>query len=119
MQFSFVAILAILAVGTAAGPVPLLLHNETCNMDTCVLDLVGTVTACGPAIAEKGANIFADISCLVSAIKELDNIPDSCISCVAQFIPDGNVNLNAAVMDIGTFGPSFYIILVLNLLILW
>ncbi|KAJ7703514.1 hypothetical protein B0H17DRAFT_911255, partial [Mycena rosella] len=51
----------------------------------CLFDLASTVTACGPAIAGKGANIFSDISCLVAAIEELDNIPDSCVACVAQY----------------------------------
>jgi hypothetical protein len=83
----------------------------------CAFDLAGTVTACGPAITGEGANIFLDISCLVAATKELDNIPDSCIGCVAQLVPDGNPN--ADVMNIGTFGLSAYIILVLNLLMLW
>ncbi|KAJ7330263.1 hypothetical protein DFH08DRAFT_815184 [Mycena albidolilacea] len=122
MQFSFVAILAILAilaVGTAAGPVPHVLRNETCNIKTCLFDLAGTVTACAPAIAAEGVNPLADFSCLVAALKELDDIPDSCIACVAQYVTDSNLNTanstnagnagndtNAAVMDIGTFGSS-------------
>ncbi|KAJ7174178.1 hypothetical protein C8R43DRAFT_1119544 [Mycena crocata] len=85
MQFSLVALLAVLATGVAAAPAPLFLRDGTCDIKTCVLDLAPSVVSCASAATQLGADVFSDAGCLVAAVKDVAQFPDSCTGCAEQF----------------------------------
>ncbi|KAJ7921338.1 hypothetical protein B0H13DRAFT_2416549 [Mycena leptocephala] len=82
MQFSLVALFAIAATVVSAGP--LRLRQSTCNISTCVLDLAPSVVACASAAAQLGADPFSDAGCLIAAVKDVAEFPDSCDGCAEQ-----------------------------------
>ncbi|KAF8206859.1 hypothetical protein K438DRAFT_1963170 [Mycena galopus ATCC 62051] len=85
MQFSLVAIFAVLASGVIAAPAPLFLRQGTCDIATCVLDLAPSVVSCGSAAAQLGADPVSDASCLFAAGKDVLDLPASCDGCAEQF----------------------------------
>ncbi|KAJ7874485.1 hypothetical protein B0H14DRAFT_3437649 [Mycena olivaceomarginata] len=86
MQFSLVALSAVLATGVYAGPAPLLLRQDTCEIAHCVLDLAPSAVACASAAAQGGADPVSDANCLIDAAKDVvEGLPTSCNGCLAEF----------------------------------
>ncbi|KAJ6520996.1 hypothetical protein DFH09DRAFT_224693 [Mycena vulgaris] len=83
MQFSLVTLLAVFAAGAVAGPAPFFMRRG-CDIGQCVIDIGPAVIGCAAAIAEEGANPFADATCLLSAAKDIKNFPASCTGCPEQ-----------------------------------
>ncbi|KAJ7078008.1 hypothetical protein B0H15DRAFT_933843 [Mycena belliarum] len=85
MQFTFVALLAVLASGVAAAPTPVYFARDgTCDVKTCVLDLAPSVIACASAAAQLGADVLSDAGCIVAAAKAGTSFPTSCAGCADQ-----------------------------------
>ncbi|KAJ7049175.1 hypothetical protein C8F01DRAFT_1184891 [Mycena amicta] len=96
MQFSIVAMLALVAATVSAGPAPLFLKNrDDCDIKDCILDLGPSVVGCASAVAQLGADPFSDVGCLLSAVKEVANFPPSCAGCLAKFGVDPNAITSA------------------------
>ncbi|KAJ7245348.1 hypothetical protein B0H12DRAFT_1127575 [Mycena haematopus] len=85
MQFSIVAILAVLATGALAVPAPLFLRQTTCIIASCVVDLAPSVVACATAAAQVGVDPVSDAGCLIAAAKDVVELPASCNGCAQQF----------------------------------
>ncbi|KAJ7722441.1 hypothetical protein DFH07DRAFT_856958 [Mycena maculata] len=84
MQFSLVALLAVLATGAAAAPTPLV-FRQTCDIASCVVDLAPSVVSCATAAAQVDLDPISDASCLIAAAKDVVELPASCNGCLAQF----------------------------------
>ncbi|KAJ7722440.1 hypothetical protein DFH07DRAFT_946703 [Mycena maculata] len=84
MQFSLVALFAVLATGVAAAPTPLA-FRQTCDIASCVVDLAPSVVSCASAAAQLGVDPVSDASCLIAAAKDVVELPASCNGCLAQF----------------------------------
>ncbi|KAJ6501119.1 hypothetical protein C8R47DRAFT_1068103 [Mycena vitilis] len=67
MQFSIVALLAIVATVSAG---PLRARLATCDLKTCAIDLAPTVTSCATAVADLTAVPFSDAGCVAAAVTQ-------------------------------------------------
>ncbi|KAJ7445108.1 hypothetical protein FB451DRAFT_1412926 [Mycena latifolia] len=86
MQFTLVALLAVLTTGAAAAPARFARDDTdgVCDVKTCVLDLAPSVISCASAAAQLGADVFSDAGCVVAAAKEAVAFPPSCSGCAVQ-----------------------------------
>jgi len=99
MQFSLVALSAVLATGVYASPEPLSLRQDTCEIADCLLDLAPSAVACASAAAQGGTDPVSDTNCLIDAAKDVvEGLPASCNGCLAEL----GINLPALSGVVGT-----------------
>ncbi|KAJ7621965.1 hypothetical protein DFH06DRAFT_1447978 [Mycena polygramma] len=89
MQFSLIALLAIVAATASARP--LRMRQNTCDLKTCVLDLAPAVVGCASAAAQLGVDPFSDAGCVISAVKDGVELPAACNGCIDQLGISGDV----------------------------
>ncbi|KAJ7625612.1 hypothetical protein FB45DRAFT_1029964 [Roridomyces roridus] len=84
MQFSLVALFALVAAVSAA-PAPARVRRQSqCDLATCLLALAPSAVSCGSAAAQAGIDPVSDISCLIAAATDVDQLPASCNGCLDQ-----------------------------------
>ncbi|KAJ6585602.1 hypothetical protein B0H19DRAFT_1110269 [Mycena capillaripes] len=82
MQLTLVAMIAIAATAVSAGP--LRMRQDTCDLESCILNLGPAAIGCVSAAAQLGADPFSDAGCLVAAAKDAVDLPPSCNGCADQ-----------------------------------
>ncbi|KAJ7159472.1 hypothetical protein C8R46DRAFT_1224063 [Mycena filopes] len=101
MQFTLVALFAVLATSVTAAPAALFLRDDAvCDISSCVVSLAGSVVSCGTAAAQLGADPFSDAGCLFAAVKTVTEFPPACDGCLEKFgvnVPGGVASAESAV----------------------
>ncbi|KAJ7490729.1 hypothetical protein FB451DRAFT_1552351 [Mycena latifolia] len=89
MQFSLIALLAVL---TAVSAAPATLHARTCNLKKCFLDLAPSGVTCTAATAQAEADPISDAACFLAVAKVVEEFPASCNGCGAKLGISGAID---------------------------